>query len=61
LTGGAGLGLTIVKQLVEALGGWVRAENTDDPEGVSVTFALPIADGPALGADTSENGQSGAE
>ncbi len=44
LTGGAGLGLTIVKQLVEALGGWVHAENTDDPEGVSVTFALPIAD-----------------
>jgi two-component system sensor histidine kinase BaeS len=42
-TGGAGLGLAIVKQLVEASGGRVWAENTADPEGVSVTFTLPIA------------------
>jgi signal transduction histidine kinase len=42
VTGGAGLGLTIVKQLVEASGGRVRAENTD-PAGVSVIFTVPVA------------------
>ena len=39
-TGGAGLGLTIAKQLVEAHGGTVRAESTLG-EGSRFTFTLP--------------------
>ncbi len=40
--GGAGIGLSIVKQLVEMQGGTVGAESTVG-EGTSVTFRLPIA------------------
>ena len=40
-TGGAGLGLTIVKQLVEAHGGRVWAESTED-EGATFSFTLPL-------------------
>ena len=42
-TGGAGLGLAIVKQLVEASGGRVWAENTTQPEGVSIVLTLPAS------------------
>ncbi len=40
-TGGAGLGLTIAKQLVEAHGGSIRAESAAN-EGTTITFDLPL-------------------
>lgn len=40
-TGGAGLGLTIAKQLVEAHGGSIRAQSTVG-EGTTITFDLPL-------------------
>jgi len=42
LTGGAGLGLSIVKQLVEAQGGQVGIESVVG-EGTRVVFTLPVA------------------
>jgi signal transduction histidine kinase len=44
-TGGAGLGLTIVKQLVEAHGGHVWAESTLG-QGSTFSFTLPVAPSP---------------
>jgi signal transduction histidine kinase len=41
-TGGAGLGLTIVRQLVEAHGGHVWADSAPG-QGATFTFALPVA------------------
>ncbi len=40
-TGGAGLGLTIAKQLVEVHGGSIRVENVV-PSGARFVFELPI-------------------
>ena len=40
-TGGAGLGLTIAKQLVEAHGGYIRVHSTAG-EGTTITFDLPL-------------------
>jgi two-component system sensor histidine kinase BaeS len=41
-TGGAGLGLTIVRQLVEAQAGSVAVESTLG-RGTTITFSLPVA------------------
>jgi signal transduction histidine kinase len=42
-TGGAGVGLTIVKQLVEAHGGRVWAESTPG-SGAMLGFTLPVSE-----------------
>ena len=42
-TGGLGLGLTIVRQLVEMHGGAVRAESPGEGQGTIVTVEFPIA------------------
>jgi signal transduction histidine kinase len=46
-TGGAGIGLAIVKELVQAHGGRVGIESAPG-RGTTVTFTLPIASRPAL-------------
>jgi len=43
-TGGAGLGLSIARQLVEAQGGKITARNRS-PQGLEVTILLPVYDG----------------
>ena len=40
---GLGLGLTLVKHLVELHGGYVRAESTGKGEGATFTVALPLS------------------
>ena len=40
--GGAGLGLALVKAVVEAHGGWVRAESDGPGQGSTFTLAIPI-------------------
>jgi signal transduction histidine kinase/ActR/RegA family two-component response regulator len=45
--GGSGLGLTIVRRLVELHGGLVRAESDGPNRGSRFVFTLPIAAGPA--------------
>jgi len=49
-TGGAGLGLTIAKQLVEAHGGYIYAESTLG-HGSRFTFEIPLAEKATEGAD----------
>ena len=43
-TGGAGLGLSIARQLVEAQGGKIRGRNCT-PQGFEVSITLPVVDG----------------
>jgi PAS domain S-box-containing protein len=45
--GGLGLGLSIVKHLVEQHGGTVRVDSAGEGQGASFTIALPAASGPA--------------
>jgi signal transduction histidine kinase/ActR/RegA family two-component response regulator len=46
--GGSGLGLTIVRRLVELHGGVVRAESEGENRGARFTFTLPVATEPAV-------------
>ncbi|HZU02174.1 MAG TPA: ATP-binding protein, partial [Ktedonobacteraceae bacterium] len=41
-TGGSGLGLSIVKAIITAHGGTIRAESTPG-QGTSIVFTLPLA------------------
>lgn len=41
--GGSGVGLTIARALVEAMGGWIWAESTGTGHGTTVSFSLPVA------------------
>ncbi len=50
-SGGAGLGLAIVRSLVEAGGGRVWARNREDGRGAEFGFTLPRAELPALPED----------
>jgi signal transduction histidine kinase len=43
--GGIGLGLSIVRNIVEAHGGKVNARNNEPPPGCTIEFILPILDG----------------
>jgi two-component system sensor histidine kinase KdpD len=51
-SGGAGLGLAIVRSLVEASGGRVWARNRDDGRGAELGFTLPRAELPELPEDS---------
>jgi PAS domain S-box-containing protein len=53
--GGLGLGLSIVKHLVEQHGGTVRAESAGEGQGASFTIELPRAEAPA-GAERIDRG-----
>ncbi len=46
-TGGAGLGLTIARQIVEAHGGQIKAES-EPGQGARFTFTIPISEQPVL-------------
>jgi two-component system sensor histidine kinase KdpD len=51
-SGGAGLGLAIVRSLVEASGGRVWARNREDGRGAELGFTLPRAELPVLPEDS---------
>ena len=58
--GGSGLGLTIVRRLVELHGGLVRAESEGENRGSRFTFPLPVASAPAV-ADAPRPTEAGIE
>jgi two-component system CitB family sensor kinase len=49
---GRGVGLSLVRQLVERRGGWVEVEDASDGCGAVFTAWLPEAVRPSLGAAT---------
>ena len=49
--GGLGLGLAIVRHLVEAHGGSVRAESDGPGKGTTITVSLPASSGPVAAAE----------
>jgi PAS domain S-box-containing protein len=55
--GGLGLGLSIVKHLVEQHGGTVRAESAGEGQGASFTIEIPLATTPAARARGARNPQ----
>ena len=52
--GGTGLGLTIVKQIVEMQGGTIRAESTEE-EGSNFIFTLPLKNSGILTTEVADN------
>ena len=52
--GGLGLGLSIVKQLVELHGGTIRVSSEGDGKGATFVVSLPLAAGTATRADDAE-------
>jgi PAS domain S-box-containing protein len=57
--GGLGLGLTIVRHLVEAHGGKVAAESEGAGKGARFTVRIPLATGPQLAAERLETPRIG--
>lgn len=52
--GGLGLGLALVKNLVELHGGWVQAESPGPGQGATFTIGLPRVPAPALAPEAAD-------
>jgi two-component system CheB/CheR fusion protein len=59
--GGLGLGLAIVRYVVEAHGGTVRAESAGKGQGATFTVLLPFSEGPEVPRAVDEGGPSAAD
>lgn len=53
---GTGLGLSICKGLMEAQGGWIRADAGMGGTGTCMVLGLPVIESPAMDDTTAENG-----